>query len=156
MRRESKQEYREGSHRIFCPKTGESAQGSLDQKDPAWKSEQYLYIALKMQKIFCILLLSHSAWSGWIEISANLICLRFRLSPTPHGVGGLKYGVGNTSGQFQPSHSAWSGWIEISGDMEVLPSEGGPTPHGVGGLKLRLSTDHHPDPPVPLRMEWVD
>ena len=57
---------------------------------------------------------SHPTRGGWIEIAMETAENRSPSSPTPHGVGGLKYQ-----------------------DCDYSCTNSGPTPHGVGGLKLR-------------------
>ena len=57
-------------------------------------------------------------------------------SPTPHGVGGLKFEGDLPAGVGDESHSPRSGWIEIEEYLEESDFELCPTPHGVGGLKF--------------------
>ena len=58
--------------------------------------------------------MSHPSRGGWIEISIKTSVFTGALSPTPHGVGGLKY-------------EAYADTIQ----------KASPTPHGVGGLKYQ-------------------
>ena len=56
---------------------------------------------------------SHPARGGWIEIVSSALFGSPLPSPTPHGVGGLKYLRHSGWYFWYPSHPARGGWIEM-------------------------------------------
>ena len=80
------------------------------------------------------------------------------ISPTPHGVGGLKYKAYADTLKQAMSHPSRGGWIEITSVPGLHGCLLGPTPHGVGGLKY--SQRHRPqggkDQSHPSRGGWIE
>ena len=78
--------------------------------------------------------MSHPSRGGWIEIVAEMKVTGERISPTPHGVGGLK--------------------LKRHGLDENAVC---PTPHEVGGLKYRSRADGAGRyPSHPSRGGWIE
>ena len=106
---------------------------------------------------------SHPSRGGWIEIFemqrcgvdivvsptphgvGGLKCLLLLLAythlrPTPHGVGGLKFFVGHrVSCSLRPTPHGVGGLKSENSSFEDKAAAG-PTPHGVGGLKYKLAS----------------
>ena len=68
----------------------------------------------EIEKDFCVLLLSLPTRGGWIEIrSSTAAGPSASGSPSPHGEGGLKYGLFSFRGLRLGSLSTRGGWIEM-------------------------------------------
>ena len=99
---------------------------------------------------------SHPTRGGWIEIGLIGSKGAGIGSPTPHGVGGLKWVICFFVEHDWMSHPTRGGWIEMSANLPMLPIQIGPTPHGVGGLKFPCISLMSIRLVVPPHTGWVD
>ena len=98
---------------------------------------------------------SHPARGGWIEMVAHPAHTGASPSPTPHGVGGLKYS--HSRRLLHPACPTPHGVGGLKlGSRPTASSTCRPTPHGVGGLKYKLLQADCRGVVVPPRTGWVD
>ena len=98
---------------------------------------------------------SHPARGGWIEMPTTGAVLGRVSSPTPQGVGGLKYVTIGTDVTANRSHPARGGWIEIKIVEQIAPTALSHPARG-GWIEIGIPVSPYTAKSVPPRKGWVD
>ena len=98
---------------------------------------------------------SHPVRGGWIEMPDDITDEMIAASPTPCGVGGLKFLLLRIPDKSAESHPVRGGWIEMTSTGKII---GRYKSHPVrGGWIEIVAGDRAQDrPEVPPRAGWVD